>query len=150
MARPSRNSDPDQLLSSERTFFVTTKMSMGRALLQSERNAILLLDVLRQGMAAQRFGASDAIYQGRIFVSSEERIGIRGGSLATWIFGSKSRKQGELSGASRIYRPESGESGAGGFSREVSLLFRFPCEAESTGAEAQWLGMAIGTAKAVP
>jgi len=62
MARPSRNSDPDQLLSSERTFFVTTKMSMGRALLQSERNAILLLDVLRQGMAAQRFGASDAIY----------------------------------------------------------------------------------------
>ncbi len=47
MARPGRNSMPDAVLNPNRTFFVTTKTSMGRRLLQSERNAELLIDVLR-------------------------------------------------------------------------------------------------------
>ena len=41
MARPSRNASPEAILSSARTFFVTTKTGQGRLLLQSERNATL-------------------------------------------------------------------------------------------------------------
>ena len=47
MSKPSRNSERGSIVSSSRTFFVTTKTSMGRALLQSERNATLFVDVLR-------------------------------------------------------------------------------------------------------
>ena len=47
MANPKRNASGDRILSPSRTFFVTTKTSMGKALLQSERNATLLIDVLR-------------------------------------------------------------------------------------------------------
>jgi putative transposase len=55
MAHPSRNARPERVLSGERTFFVTTKTSMARRLLQSERNASLLIDVLRSNVAAGRF-----------------------------------------------------------------------------------------------
>lgn len=41
MARPARNASPEKILSSARTFFATTNTSMGRTLLQSERNATL-------------------------------------------------------------------------------------------------------------
>jgi putative transposase len=47
MAIPGRNADPKKIVSPARTFFATTKTSMGRRLLQSERNALLLVDVLR-------------------------------------------------------------------------------------------------------
>jgi hypothetical protein len=46
MARPGRNASPEDILRPSRTFFVTTKTSMGRRLLQTERNAGLLIDVL--------------------------------------------------------------------------------------------------------
>jgi putative transposase len=46
MANPKRNASGDRILSPSRTFFVTTKTSMGKALLQSDRNATLLIDVL--------------------------------------------------------------------------------------------------------
>jgi putative transposase len=46
---------PQAILSSSRVFFVTTKTSMGRRLLQSERNAMLLIDVLRSNVAADKF-----------------------------------------------------------------------------------------------
>jgi putative transposase len=55
MARPDRNASPDEVLSSARTFFATTKTSMGRRLLLSERNAELLIDVLRSYVATRRF-----------------------------------------------------------------------------------------------
>ena len=45
MAKPFRNASSTQILSSSRTFFATTSTSMGRALFQSERNALLLIDV---------------------------------------------------------------------------------------------------------
>jgi hypothetical protein len=38
MANPKRNASGDRILSPSRTFFVTTKTSMGKALLQSDRN----------------------------------------------------------------------------------------------------------------
>ena len=46
---------PQAILASSRAFFVTTKASMGRRLLQSERNALLLIDVLRSNVAAGKF-----------------------------------------------------------------------------------------------
>jgi putative transposase len=61
MARPSRNADPENALSPARTFFTTTKTSMGRNLLQSERNAELLIDVLRSLIAAHKFKLHDFV-----------------------------------------------------------------------------------------
>ena len=61
MARPARHANPSQILSPSRTFFVTTKISMGRGLLQSERNATLLIDVLRSYVAAGKFQLHDFV-----------------------------------------------------------------------------------------
>ncbi|PWU01426.1 MAG: hypothetical protein C5B51_22800 [Terriglobia bacterium] len=61
MARPSRNADPSGIRSPARTFFATTKTSQGRPLLQSERNATLLIDVLRSYMAAGKFQIHDFV-----------------------------------------------------------------------------------------
>ncbi len=61
MARPVRNAQPEEILSSARTFFVTTKTSMGRPLLQSERNATLFIDVLRSYVAAGKFQVHDLV-----------------------------------------------------------------------------------------
>jgi len=60
MAKPLRNSNPENIYRT-RTFFVTTKTSMGRRLLQSERNAHLLIDVLRACVAARRFQVHDFV-----------------------------------------------------------------------------------------
>ena len=61
MAQPKRNASKDQILSPSRTFFATAKTSMGRALLQSERNATLLIDVLRFYVAAGKFQLHDFV-----------------------------------------------------------------------------------------
>jgi putative transposase len=55
MAHPTRNARPEAILGSSRVFFATTNTSMGRRLLQSERNAMLLVDVLRLNVAARKF-----------------------------------------------------------------------------------------------
>src|ERR1017187_1042887 len=59
MARPARNALPGNILSSAGTFFATTKTSQGRALLQSERNVTLMIDVLRSYVAARQRGFSE-------------------------------------------------------------------------------------------
>ncbi len=46
MSRPTRNANPSQIVDSSRTLFVSTKTRQGRALLQSERNVTLMIDVL--------------------------------------------------------------------------------------------------------
>ena len=61
MTTPKRNARKDQILSPSRTFFAPTKTSMGRALLQSERNATLLIDLLRSDVAAGRFQLHDFV-----------------------------------------------------------------------------------------
>ena len=61
MTHPSRNSCAEEVLSSARVFFVTTNTSMSRRLLQSERNAMLLIDVLRSNVAAGRFQLQDFV-----------------------------------------------------------------------------------------
>ena len=61
MARPLRNAPQENALSSSRTFFATSKTHAGRRLLQSERNATLLIDVLRSYMATGRFEVHDFV-----------------------------------------------------------------------------------------
>jgi putative transposase len=61
MARPARNADPDEILRPTRTFFATTKTHMGRRLLQSDRNASLLIDVLRSYVTARKFQLHDFV-----------------------------------------------------------------------------------------
>src|SRR6266542_3526727 len=61
MTRPCRQAQPQNILSSRRTFFATTKTSGGRALLQSERNELLFIDVLRSYVAARKFRLHDFV-----------------------------------------------------------------------------------------
>jgi putative transposase len=61
MARPARNASPDAIVRSARTFFATTRTSQGRPLLQSERNAALMIDVLRSYVGAGKFRLHDFV-----------------------------------------------------------------------------------------
>src|SRR5258707_4356479 len=61
MARPARNANAKEILSSSRTFFVSTKTSLGRALLQSKPHANLLIDVMRSYAAAKKFTIHDFV-----------------------------------------------------------------------------------------
>jgi hypothetical protein len=56
-----RNSSPETFSTHRARFFATTKTSMGRRLLQSERNAGLLIDVLRSLVAEHRFKLHDFV-----------------------------------------------------------------------------------------
>ena len=55
MARPSRNSSFDSARNPVRCFFVSSRTSRGIAVLQTERMAMLFVDVLRSCMRAKRF-----------------------------------------------------------------------------------------------
>ena len=61
MAVPVRNSSSKTIVRPSRTFFVTFKASMGRALLQSDRNANLFIDVLRSYVRAKKFKVHDFV-----------------------------------------------------------------------------------------
>jgi putative transposase len=61
MAHPAKNAHPENVLSGARVFFVTTKTSMARRLLQSEWNAMLLIDVLRSNVATSKFKLHDFV-----------------------------------------------------------------------------------------
>jgi putative transposase len=61
MAHPARNAAPAHILNPSRIFFATTKTSMSMRLLQSERNAGLLIDVLRSLVAEDRFKLHDFV-----------------------------------------------------------------------------------------
>jgi putative transposase len=61
MAKPVRNARPESLRGISRTFFTTSKTTEGRNLLQSERMALLFIDVLRSHVAAKKFKISDFV-----------------------------------------------------------------------------------------
>jgi putative transposase len=61
MSIPSRNAEISRILSSSRTFFRDDKDQHGTALLQSERNATLLIDVLRSCVASKKFVIQDFV-----------------------------------------------------------------------------------------
>jgi putative transposase len=58
---PSRNVDPENIVQCNRTFFVTTKTFQSQRLLQTHRNATLLIDVLRSCVRARRFTLHDFV-----------------------------------------------------------------------------------------
>jgi putative transposase len=61
MAHPARNAASTNILNPSRVFFVTTKTSMNKQLLQSERNATLLIDILRSLVAEHHFKLHDFV-----------------------------------------------------------------------------------------
>lgn len=61
MSRPSRNTLPQDIQQNTRTFFVSSKTSLGRQLLQTERMALLFIDVLRTYVTAKRFRLHDFV-----------------------------------------------------------------------------------------
>ena len=61
MAKPARNASSEAILSSERVFFATTKTSAARRILQSERNATLLIEVLHSNVSAGKFQLHDFV-----------------------------------------------------------------------------------------
>ena len=61
MAHPARNAASTNILNPSRIFFATTKTSMSRRLLQSERNAGLLIEVLRSLVAENSLKLHDFV-----------------------------------------------------------------------------------------
>jgi putative transposase len=61
MAHPARNAASASILNPSRIFFATTGTSMGRRLLQSERNASLLIGVLRSLATERKFELHDFV-----------------------------------------------------------------------------------------
>ena len=61
MSKPSRPSDPDRACGHPRTFFVTTSTAAGRPILQTERMAELLIDVLRSCMRESSFNIHEFV-----------------------------------------------------------------------------------------
>src|SRR5262249_48504249 len=61
MAKPRKHSDEKSLRGIERTFFVSTKSVQGRALLQSDRHAMLLIDTMRSYVKAGNFIIHDFV-----------------------------------------------------------------------------------------
>jgi putative transposase len=61
MARPSRNTNRDDIQDGPRTFFVTSRTIEGRSLLQTERMANLFIDVLRTYVATRKFKLHDFV-----------------------------------------------------------------------------------------
>jgi putative transposase len=61
MAKPTRNSSPNKIVGSARTFFATSKTSQGLPLFQTERNATLLIEVLRSYVTAGKFRLHDFV-----------------------------------------------------------------------------------------
>jgi putative transposase len=55
MAIPARNSNREAIIAGRRIFFVTSKTSLGRQLLQTQATAELLIDVLRSNTLAGKF-----------------------------------------------------------------------------------------------
>ena len=61
MARPSRNTNRDDIQDGPRTFFVTSRTNDGGARLQTERMANLIIDVLRNYVADKKFRLHDFV-----------------------------------------------------------------------------------------
>jgi len=61
MTKPARNSSPTDILSTSRTFFVTSKTMWGACLLQTERNAGLLINVMRDYTTEGKFKIHDFV-----------------------------------------------------------------------------------------
>ena len=61
MTKPARNGSPEEVVRTKRTFFATTRTPSGRRLFQSDRNANLMIEVLRSSVARSDFQLHDFV-----------------------------------------------------------------------------------------
>jgi putative transposase len=61
MAHPERNALPENILNPKRYFFATARTAMSHRLFQNERNAGLLIDVLRSLVSERKFRLHDFV-----------------------------------------------------------------------------------------
>lgn len=171
MARPARNAASEGILGSERIFFTTTKTCMAKSLLQSERNALLLIDVLRSYIAAGKFKLHDFVVMPNhvhLLIEVNNRMTIEkamqlikggfsyrlkkefgyGGGVATWFFRRQDQRCAKLPATSRIYRSKSCKSRTGRFSREISLLLYLSGKEKTQGLKPEL--PVDGTTEVVP
>ncbi|MDR3718597.1 MAG: transposase [Bryobacteraceae bacterium] len=174
MARPSRNAQPEYARSSARTFFATTRTSQGRAVLQSERNATLMIDVLRSYVAAKKFRLHDFVIMPdhlHLLLTAGEGMTIeRAMQFVKGGFSYRVRKEhgywGEVwqrgFSESRIEDRESFErhreyiaanpvkAGLAGSPEEYPYCFTYLAKRKAAGAEALDCTRSDGTAEAMP
>ena len=109
----ARHADPDNIVSPARTFFATTKTSQGRALLQSERNAALIIGMtIEKAMQFIKEGFPSRLKTG---------TGLLGGLAARVLRGAR-RRYSQLRATSGVYCARPGESRSRRFAREVPVL----------------------------
>src|ERR1700676_646684 len=132
MSIPIRNADKSNAIANERTFFVTTSTWGKCGILQTDRSAKLLLDVLyhyrkEREISSSRIcdyagphsfadhcrrgddcGKSHSVDQGWLFVSRGTRAWISRAGVAERVFGDSSARSDGLCGNTRIYSRESG------------------------------------------
>ena len=160
MAHPARNACRKAILSSARVFFATTKTSMARRLLQSERNAMLLIDVLRLNVAAGKFQLHDLVIMpdhlhllmtlpGDMTIEKAMQL-IKGGfsyrlsrefgyQAEVWQRGFSEVRISDGQSffrASRIYRSEPCQSRTRRYCRAEPLRLHLPGKEKSAGAKA--------------
>lgn len=174
MSKLSRNADPDDIVSNTRTFFATTKIAAGRRLLQTERNANLLIDVLRTNVAAKKFQVHDFVIMPdhvHILLSVGDDMTIeKAMQLIKGSFSYRVKKDFAFSGEvwqrgfadQRIYNRDSFakhseyirqnpvKAGLVDSPAKFPFSFRYLALQRVAGAKARELEIAIGTTEAVP
>jgi putative transposase len=61
MTKPARNGTPEEMARANRTFFATTRAHLGHRLFQSDRNANLMIEVLRSCVAQHELRLHDFV-----------------------------------------------------------------------------------------
>jgi putative transposase len=174
MSIPVRNASSRVILSPSRTFFVTTKASMGRRLLQSERNARLFIDVLRSYVAARKFQVHDLVIMPdhvHLLLTVHDNMTIeRAMQLMRGRFSYRLKKEFGYSGEvwqrgfsevrvdnqesflqHRKYIAENPiKAGLADSPEEFPYFFTYLAKRKTTGAKAQESLHTCGTAEAVP
>lgn len=173
MSKPVRNATSGDIFRA-RTFFVTTKTSMGRALLQSERNATLFIDVLRSYVAAKKFQVHDFVVMPNhvhLLITVGEDIAIEK-AVQLMKGGFSYRLKKEFGYAGEVWqrgfsdvRIEDKQSflrhqdyiaqnpvrkGLASSSEEFPFCFTYLAKQKAAGAKAQSVVQLSGPAKAVP
>jgi putative transposase len=174
MSKLLRNADPDDIVSDIRTFFVTTKTAAGRRLLQTERNANLLIDVLRTSVTAKNFEVHDFVIMPdhvHILLSIGDDITIekamqliKGGfsyrlknefafSGEVWQRGfadERIRDRGSFAKHREYIRQNPVKAGLVDEPEKFPFSFRYLARQKVAGAKAQQLADTSGTTEVVP
>jgi putative transposase len=174
MSKPVRNVDANEILSHSRTFFVTTKTSMGQMLLQSDRNAMLLIDVLRSNVRAGKFKVHDFVVMpnhlhvlmtvgGDVSIERAMQL-IKGGfsyrlkkefgdTGEIWQRGFSEVRVEDMASFSqhRAYIAQNPvAAGLANSAEEFPYCYAYLVKQKAAGAKAQQVSSAVGTTEVVP